>query len=553
MRIVIEISVIIPTFNRADLVERCLNALARQTAAPASYEVVVVDDGSTDRTRALLGSYDAPFSLRTQSQPNSGQASARNRAIEIARGRFCLFLDDDIEADPGLVDGHLRAQRAHGGVIGIGMLRLRLSGPRGGLSSYFASWWQRHYEQLENGTLQPDFRACFSGNLSAPLEVVRRVRGFDEALPRGEDVEFAYRLQQAGLNARFIPEASAEQHYLKGFREMVDDYDGMGQSAVAIYRRHPELLSLPPLGDFGQGTFRTVILRKALLALRAPVLPLVVVDRFLAGRSMTRLYHNLQLHCYWRSVRKALDDRDEWRRLTQGTVILMYHALGAAGERPSRYVLPSRRFRRQLRWLRLRGYRIISLDEYAQARLEGTLPPSSRPHFRRRVRGNADVRDQDGEHATVFLVAGLVGESNRWTPESNLNDRALLSWDEVRDLRRAGVAVGAHTVSHPRLTDLDRDEASQEVVDSRAVLKSHRAGRSSTAYADEERGIGPAMVREAGYLTACGIQHGSNGPAVPIHDLRLIEVRGTWSLPTFALSVWTGFPPAFFRRKGVGA
>ena len=163
VRIVIEISVIIPTFDRADLVDRCLNALARQTAAPASYEVVVVDDGSTDRTRALLGSYDAPFSLRTQSQPNSGQASARNRAIEIARGRFCLFLDDDIEADPGLVDGHLRAQRAHGGVIGIGMLRLRLSGPRGGLSSYFASWWQRHYEQLENGTLQPDFRACFSG------------------------------------------------------------------------------------------------------------------------------------------------------------------------------------------------------------------------------------------------------------------------------------------------------------------------------------------------------------------------------------------------------
>ena len=256
---------------------------------------------------------------------------------------------------------------------------------------------------------------------------------------------------------------------------MVDDYDGMGQSAVAIYRRHPELLSLPPLGDFGQGTFRTVILRKALLALRAPVLPLVVVDRFLAGRSMTRLYHNLQLHCYWRSVRKALDDRDEWRRLTQGTVILMYHALGAAGERPSRYVLPSRRFRRQLRWLRLRGYRIISLDEYAQARLEGTLPPSKSVvlTFDDGYADNAGLGSSDlhGVHATVFLVAGLVGESNRWTPESNLNDRALLSWDEVRDLRRAGVAVGAHTVSHPRLTDLDRDKARPEVVDSRAVLE----------------------------------------------------------------------------------
>jgi glycosyltransferase involved in cell wall biosynthesis len=551
-----DISVIIATFNRATSLARCLDALAVQDVDSETFEVIVVDDGSSDRTPDLLATYERLQSLRFETQPNAGQPAALNRGIELASGNFCLFLDDDVVADRGLVREHLVAQRRHGGVIGLGLLRLKLAGRGGGLARHFANWWDDHYERLGSGALVPDFRACYSGNLSVPLSVVREVGGYDAKLARSFDVELAYRLEAAGLRVVYLPAASADHEQTKGFQAIVRDFDRAGTAAVQLYRRHPGFVRYPPLGDFGQGSFRMILLRKMLLAVRAPVWPLATVDRLLARRPSARLYFLLQQHCFWRSVRRSLGDRSEWRRLTRGTVFLMYHALGANGESPSRYVLPSRRFRRQLRWLLLRGYRIISLDEYARMRQEDVLPASKSVliTFDDGYADNAGLiqsglRDADAT-AIVFLVSGLIGGSNSWTPEPPLHDRPLLDWEQIEELRQAGFAVGAHTMSHPRLTELDPDEAAREVVESRAMLE-RRMGEPVLHFAypyGTTSGTVRDLVREAGYATACGIQPGANGPATPIHDLRRVEVEGTWKLPTFALAVWTGFPPRRGRR-----
>jgi glycosyltransferase involved in cell wall biosynthesis len=551
-----EISVVIPTFNRSDSLGRCLDALSAQDAHPESFEVVVIDDGSTDGTSSLLATYRGLERLRFETQPNAGQPAALNRGIDLAVGTYCLFLDDDVVADPGLVGEHLRAQLRHQGVIGLGMLRLELEGRTGGLARHFATWWSDHYDRLRTGALTPDFRACYSGNLSVPTGVAREVGGYDGSLQRSFDVEFAYRLERAGLEIIYLPEASAAHRETKGFRALVRDFDRAGTAAVQLYRRHPDFLRYPPLGDFGQGTARTILLRKVLLALRAPVWPLAPLDPVLARRPHRRLYFLLQQHCFWRSVRKALDDRDEWRRLSRGTIVLMYHALGAEGERPSRYVLPARRFRRQLRWLRVRGYRVLGLDEFARMRREGILPPAKSLvlTFDDGYADNAElgtVFRRGGLRGTVFVVSGLVGEYAEWTQEPALRRRRLLSWEQIRLLSDSGVDVGAHTVSHPRLTELGPDQARREVVESRATLE-RRLGRPVCHFAypygkasAEVRGI----VREAGFGTAWGIRPGANYMATSDLDLRRIEVDGTWPLTSFALAVWTGFPP-FRLRAG---
>src|SRR5689334_10888013 len=88
------LTVIIPTFNRASTLRKCLAALARQTCGADLYEVIVADDGSTDDTRAVA----EEAGVRCLHQPNSGANAARNRAIAESRGEILLFINDDIIA-----------------------------------------------------------------------------------------------------------------------------------------------------------------------------------------------------------------------------------------------------------------------------------------------------------------------------------------------------------------------------------------------------------------------------------------------------------------------
>jgi glycosyltransferase involved in cell wall biosynthesis len=92
-----EISVIVPVFNGAGVLGRCLESLIRQEFD--SYEVVVVDDGSTDASSDVISSFTGPL-IRWVQQENAGAAAARNRGVSQARGRRLAFLDSDDEVSP---------------------------------------------------------------------------------------------------------------------------------------------------------------------------------------------------------------------------------------------------------------------------------------------------------------------------------------------------------------------------------------------------------------------------------------------------------------------
>src|SRR5581483_11753966 len=122
----VELSVVIPTFNRASRLRTCLEALAHQTQPAEDFEVVVVVDGSTDDTRQMLSELKLPFLLRVIEQPNQGQCAARNHGAQVASGRTLLFLDDDIIPGPDLISTHLAAHQEHSGIVGIGSLRMSI-------------------------------------------------------------------------------------------------------------------------------------------------------------------------------------------------------------------------------------------------------------------------------------------------------------------------------------------------------------------------------------------------------------------------------------------
>src|SRR6516165_4686614 len=110
----VEIAGLLTTYNRAHLLPRILDGLARQDLPRERYEIVIVNDGSCDETRDLLESYAGQIAnLRVIHQSHTGLASARNLAIVAARAPIVVFLDDDDIAGRGLLSAHLAAHARH--------------------------------------------------------------------------------------------------------------------------------------------------------------------------------------------------------------------------------------------------------------------------------------------------------------------------------------------------------------------------------------------------------------------------------------------------------
>ncbi len=93
--------------NRKEVLQKVLVSLTDQTVEPERYEVVLVDDGSTDGTGEMARSLDTNYRLVYCRQPHSGLATARNTGIDAAEGRVILYIDDDVLADPRLLEEHL--------------------------------------------------------------------------------------------------------------------------------------------------------------------------------------------------------------------------------------------------------------------------------------------------------------------------------------------------------------------------------------------------------------------------------------------------------------
>src|SRR5215207_3783671 len=94
-------SVIVPTFQRAASLERCLEALGAQRIERDRFEVIVVDDGSAEPPRAIVRRAAGALDVRLIEQGNAGPASARNAGAGAARGAYVVFTDDDCRPDPG--------------------------------------------------------------------------------------------------------------------------------------------------------------------------------------------------------------------------------------------------------------------------------------------------------------------------------------------------------------------------------------------------------------------------------------------------------------------
>jgi GT2 family glycosyltransferase len=232
----LEVSVVVPTYNRVERLQRVLAALASQTYPRHSYEIIVVSDGSTDGTDEMLRCRPAT-EVVLATQPNAGPAAARNRGVGLASGGLLLFIDDDVVATPELIERHVQSHREGGdGQVVIGPMA---TPPDAGLSPW-VQWEQtmlyRQYRAMVDGVYEPTPRQFYTGNASVPRGAVVAVGGFDTRFRRAEDIELAYRLEDAGLRFTFNPGAIGYHHAERSFASWLQNAYDYGVCDVVFAR-----------------------------------------------------------------------------------------------------------------------------------------------------------------------------------------------------------------------------------------------------------------------------------------------------------------------------
>lgn len=250
----VEISVVIPTFNRIDVLPEVLGALAGQEGAP-SFEVVVVDDGSSDGTAEFLRQLRAPYPLAVLRQENAGPALARNRGVAAASGGRVAFLGDDTVPSKGWIAEHHAAAARRRGEKLLGVLGYTDWHPRMSVDPFLRYineyGLQFGYALIADRENVP-FNFLYTSNLSLPREALL-ADPFDLRFPYAawEDTELGYRLQRKGLRLVYEPAARALHDHPTRLRRFMARQEKAGYSAAVFYELHPELggfLGLSPQG-----------------------------------------------------------------------------------------------------------------------------------------------------------------------------------------------------------------------------------------------------------------------------------------------------------------
>lgn len=322
------ISIIIPTHNRKTLLLENLQALARQTYPCSEMEVVVVADGCSDGTAQALSSTLFPFALQVAEQAAQGPSAARNHGARLARGEILLFLDDDIEASPRLVQAHVESHANQARRVAIGYLPPILQAQTGFFREELRGWWEAMFSPM----LVPGYRYRYSnlltGNFSVSSSLFWQAGGFDLQFRCHEDYELGWRLIKLGAIFQFVPVALGYHHentlMERTFQRKLDE----GQADVFLSRKHPELLPTLQVyrlvnygGFFTRKFFRLAFDRPVLGERASRILAwlMKLMEKLGLYYRWQKLLEILLVYNYLRGVAKIFPTRAEWHDFIRHT------------------------------------------------------------------------------------------------------------------------------------------------------------------------------------------------------------------------------------------
>jgi cellulose synthase/poly-beta-1,6-N-acetylglucosamine synthase-like glycosyltransferase len=223
------ISVVVPAYNAEKTLSACLEALLDQTAPREAYEIIVVDDGSTDRTRQIAEAYG----VCVVAEANQGAASARNLGAQNARGDIVLFIDADSVPDKKWIQA-----------MAAPFTDPTIAGASGQKKTRQQNIWARlvqleydfKYDRMSAHTAI-DF--VDSSTAAYRREVLLDNGGFDSTLMEAEDTELSYRLSERGYRLVLIREAVTYHTHPESLSHYLRRKFQYARWRAVVYKRYP--------------------------------------------------------------------------------------------------------------------------------------------------------------------------------------------------------------------------------------------------------------------------------------------------------------------------
>lgn len=259
-----ELSVIIPTRNRPEILRQCLTHLQNQTVLTSStgvtlsgveglIEVIVVHDGKDDAETQKIINADWQIPVRYFTVEKSQQGIARNEGIKHASAPLTLFIGDDMFLDPKACELHLKCHGEHSRTMAtLGFVTWDPAVDITPVMKWLEqSGWQFGYAMIkkyEHGFLPKEIqhRFTYTSQISLPTEVAKLIPFRKDVIMYGwEDVEWGMRLRDAGVQLFYEPDAKALHHHKITLENSLKRMQTLGKAAAHFRRDLPEFDRLP--------------------------------------------------------------------------------------------------------------------------------------------------------------------------------------------------------------------------------------------------------------------------------------------------------------------
>jgi glycosyltransferase involved in cell wall biosynthesis len=475
-----ELSVLIPTHNRADLLKRTLSSLLQQSLPKTAYEIVIVLDGCTDDTERMLSELHSSGCVRWFRQPHRGRIVARNLALRMAQGRTVLIFDDDLEADPKLLEMHVAFHAAFPGKVAFGTCPPLRRRSNAGFDLWafeeFRSWSDRASNQVLA------ICASMDANFSASIELLHSAGGYDERFSVRE-LEFGLRLVDSGVEFHYLPNALAYHFWEKSDKEVTRDAEAHGADEVRLCRLRPSYRQSSAFASFESSSAHLRKIRETLARSgqfgRILLAVASRVKRFGGVRYEAKVWRLCQSVAV---LRGAIREAGSWSTYKQEfglrVPVLLYHnvGLGNANVHPG-ILLSESDFQAQVRGLLNLGFSTITVEQLLAWR-SGTAQLPHRPILITFDDAYAELADSalpfliaNGCTATIFVPTAFVGSTNRWDEVQGHGTLRLMTADQIRNWSERGIGFGAHSKTHRSMPTLSDEDLDGEILQGQADLQ----------------------------------------------------------------------------------